>query len=79
MSESITIFVAKQPVLIYENALGELIVIVIPDNSKTSLRNAISELTDIPKKFIKIKGNTAIVSEYERQFTFKLGYIKNYC
>lgn len=77
MSKPITIYQAKIPVLTYINAQDELIVYILPDTSKGSLKSAASKILNIPKKHITVKDNIARSEEYLRQLEFKLGYINN--
>lgn len=77
ISKPITIYQAKTPVLVYYNPLGELLVVILSNTSKGSIKTAISKILKIPKKYISIKGNNAVSDEYNRQMDFEIGFIKN--
>ena len=78
MSLTLTIYQANQTVLTYINAQDELICYKLKDNSKPSIKLAISLILKVPKKSIKLNGNNAISIEYERQMSFTLGILKEF-
>lgn len=77
MPQTIIVYQSKTPVLIYTSPSDELLVVVLPDESKGSIKSAISKILNIPKKFISVKGNNAYSDEYSRQMDFTIGHIKN--
>ena len=76
-SLALTIYQANTPVLTHINAQGELIVYILPNTSKGSIKAVISKILNVPKKAITIKDNNARAEDYERQLDFNIGILKN--
>lgn len=76
-SQPIVLYSRIITIFTYYNQYDQLISIELADNSKDTIKTTISNILNIPKKYIAIKKNTAISDEYSRQLEFKLIYREN--
>lgn len=80
MNKPITIYVAKQPVIIHTSELNEIIVTETESHNKKDIAKTLSKILKKPTKELKLSfiNNTGIVIYNEgcRKLEFTLGFIQ---